>query len=510
MEQVSPPVGKEQVEEEEKSTSEGFEKTPLQFEKKEVQFERKEEPISGDTLTPPPMLRYAPERNASVSSFSSYSETDTEIETDGQGTPAQKNFATGSRKLTETDREFFMRIEKEWRAEDAWSNKPGSAWSTLLWMPILIVLRIINLWMTVIFWPIQMIVGALFGMKMKKITFWDVPLERRKQTAVVALFVGLLPCCFMAYIWSLVLLVFPLTTVPMLAYYLWIFYWDKSAEDGSRKPFARYWQMWRHFGNYFPLRLIKTSNLNPSGKYVFCYHPHGIISVGAFGNFATDATGFSRKFPGIDLRVLTLEMNFWCPWLRELLLSLGICSASKKSCNQILSKGPGSSILLVVGGAAESLDTQPGTYRMTLGRKGFVRVALDNGADLVPVLAFGENDVFDTMYFPPNSWSRKIQEYVRKKLGFATPVFFGRGIFNYSAGILPHRRPVIVVVGKPIRLPRLPEHLTGSKLSTTEEGRALVNKYHEKYIRELRKLWDVYKHRWAVQRKGSLVVNLDK
>ena len=29
-------------------------------------------------------------------------------------------------------------------------------------------------------------------------------------------------------------------------------------------------------------------------------------------------------------------------------------------------------------------------------RKGFVRVALDNGANLVPVLAFGENDAFST------------------------------------------------------------------------------------------------------------------
>ena len=76
------------------------------------------------------------------------------------------------------------------------------------------------------------------------------------------------------------------------------------------------------------MRLVKTSELDPSKKYVFCYHPHGVISVGAFGNFATDATGFSKKFPGIDIRVLTLGLNFYAPWTRELLLSVGMCSVS--------------------------------------------------------------------------------------------------------------------------------------------------------------------------------------
>ena len=39
--------------------------------------------------------------------------------------------------------------------------------------------------------------------------------------------------------------------------------------------------------------------------------------------------------------------------------------------------------MLVVGGAAESLDAKPGTYRLTLERQGFVRVALDNGKTLI-------------------------------------------------------------------------------------------------------------------------------
>jgi hypothetical protein len=66
-----------------------------------------------------------------------------------------------------------------------------------------------------------------------------------------------------------------------------------------------------------------------------------------------------------------------------------------------------------------------------------------------------------------------------------------------------------VVVGKPIKLPKLPPHLKGAALSTTQEGTALVDKYHQVYVDGLRELWMTYKNRWAIHRAGSLAINLD-
>ena len=40
-----------------------------------------------------------------------------------------------------------------------------------------------------------------------------------------------------------------------------------------------------------------------------------------------------------------------------------------------------------------------------------------------------------------------MQENIQKKLGFALPIFKGRGIFQYSFGLLPMRKPVNVVFG---------------------------------------------------------------
>jgi 2-acylglycerol O-acyltransferase 2 len=91
---------------------------------------------------------------------------------------------------------------------------------------------------------------------------------------------------------------------------------------------------------------------------------------------------------------LTLESNFKIPFYRDVLLSLGICSVSKTSCRNILAKGPGNAITIVIGGAAESLSAHPGTADLTLKKRfGFVKIAIREGADLVPVFSFGENDV---------------------------------------------------------------------------------------------------------------------
>lgn len=64
---------------------------------------------------------------------------------------------------------------------------------------------------------------------------------------------------------------------------------------------------------------------------------------------------------------------------------------------------------------------------------------------MVPVYAFGENDVFYQVSNPRGSMLRKIQNKIQKTVAFAPCLFYGRGIFQYTFGMLPHRRPINVV-----------------------------------------------------------------
>ena len=95
----------------------------------------------------------------------------------------------------------------------------------------------------------------------------------------------------------------------------------------------------------------------------------------------------------------------------------------------------GNAVVIVVGGANEAMDAHPGTVYMCrcAKRKGFVRLALKTGASLVPVFAFGENDIFDQVENPEGGVLRAFQKRVKSLIGITPPAFYGRSL---SRGVL--------------------------------------------------------------------------
>lgn len=63
----------------------------------------------------------------------------------------------------------------------------------------------------------------------------------------------------------------------------------------------------------------------------------------------------------------------------------------------------------------------------------------------MPVFSFGENDLYDQVSNPPGSPLRQWQTKMKDLMGFAPPLFRGRGVFQYTFGLLPHRRPIHTV-----------------------------------------------------------------
>ena len=100
--------------------------------------------------------------------------------------------------------------------------------------------------------------------------------------------------------------------------------------------FFRNFPLWRHFGNFFPVKLVKTADLDPEETYLFGSHPHGILCFGAFASFATDFLQFRKLYPGLFPRMLTLNQNFFLPGTRDLILGTGACSASKQGIESLL------------------------------------------------------------------------------------------------------------------------------------------------------------------------------
>ena len=181
---------------------------------------------------------------------------------------------------------------------------------------------------------------------------------------------------------------------------------------------------------------------------------------------------------------------------------MGLGSVSRESCENLLSKGGangegmGRAITIVVGGARESLDAQPGDLRLVLKRrKGFIKLAIRTGADLVPVLAFGENELYDQISSDSHPLVHKGQMIVKKLLGFTIPLFHARGVFNYDIGMMPYRRPLNVVVGRPIAVIR-----------QQEPDSDYVDELHTQYVGELERIWEEWKDQFARDRKGELQI----
>jgi len=64
------------------------------------------------------------------------------------------------------------------------------------------------------------------------------------------------------------------------------------------------------------------------------------------------------------------------------MMAFGFCDVSKPSIEHLCrhDNGGGNAVVIVVGGAAESLDARPGSCTVTLkDRKGFIRMALKTG-----------------------------------------------------------------------------------------------------------------------------------
>ena len=115
-----------------------------------------------------------------------------------------------------------------------------------------------------------------------------------------------------------------ITLTMCFIYVCWIYIDRHTDSHGGRwSDRLRRLPICTQFVNYFPLKLIKSEDLDPNRNYIFGYHPHGAFSFGALGNFATDATHFSKLFPNIRPHLMLLRLQFLFPFTRELFLNLG-------------------------------------------------------------------------------------------------------------------------------------------------------------------------------------------
>lgn len=113
-------------------------------------------------------------------------------------------------------------------------------------------------------------------------------------------------------------------------------------------------RIWHTAANHLRLKIIREQELDGKKKYIFGYHPHGIIVL---SRLATYGGTWEKIFPNIVCRALGASTMFFVPLGRELCLWLGGVDASRSTAEKVLKSGR--SITVYPGGVPEIFLVDP-------------------------------------------------------------------------------------------------------------------------------------------------------
>jgi len=337
----------------------------------------------------------------------------------------------------------------------------------------------------ILLWPIQKILSLHYA------SIFNTPINRRLQTLSISVLIFLFLVGAQTTMILLGLVFFWSEKWVYLMIYFTHYFLDADKPEQGSRPIGwfRNAKFWKFSRDYFPIMMVKDKkcNLKPTENYLMGFHPHGVLSLSAISTFAMNEDDFQDIFPGMSTTMCTLPVWLRVPFFREILMAVGFIPATPKCIKYMLQRSDGGNcVALVVGGAPESLYSRPGRkIRLFLKRRfGFIKLALQTGASVVPVFSFGEHLLFDQDENPEGSFMKKFQDNVQKWTGGITfPSFHGRGILQYDIGMLPYRKQVYVVLGEPINFGKI------ENPNYDEIGAA-----HAKYMENLQDLFERYKH----------------
>jgi len=245
------------------------------------------------------------------------------------------------------------------------------------------------------------------------------------------------------------------------------------------------------FFRYEEYHEITDAEMRSSGKnYILGAHPHGVFTfagVCAAIVSMTEKDGFGRRnckeaptAAGTVIKVF--------PILKDVLGIFGTLDASGKTLSKRLGRPPAaghtSSVILYIGGMLELFFSSPKNEAVFLtGRKGFIKLAMREGADVIPIYMFGNTTVLSALTWGPLA-------ALSRKLGVSVTIFWGR--FGLP---LPNPVKIVYARGRPIGLP----HIKDPKAED-------VDKWHAVYCEKLTELFDAYKGKNPDYKDKQLII----
>jgi len=220
------------------------------------------------------------------------------------------------------------------------------------------------------------------------------------------------------------------------------------------------------------VELMKRKNV------LFCIQPHGVMP---FVNFCNHIHMAQNDMPIVKTAVASII--FKMPVVKNVMGLFGTVDASQKS---LLKELETSSVDLYVGGMAELFlanSDSPQEMLYLLKRKGFIKLALKAGCEIIPIYAFGNATILKVL-----NWD--VLAKISRAIGISITWTYGRYFLPIC---LP--RKCVYVRGRPLGLPKIS--------NPTQED---IDNWHEKYIEEVKRLFKKYQEKCPEYRRKELVL----
>eukprot|EP00615_Pteridomonas_danica_P004868 CAMPEP_0114336176 /NCGR_PEP_ID=MMETSP0101-20121206/5532_1 /TAXON_ID=38822 ORGANISM="Pteridomonas danica, Strain PT" /NCGR_SAMPLE_ID=MMETSP0101 /ASSEMBLY_ACC=CAM_ASM_000211 /LENGTH=250 /DNA_ID=CAMNT_0001468011 /DNA_START=332 /DNA_END=1084 /DNA_ORIENTATION=+ len=213
---------------------------------------------------------------------------------------------------------------------------------------------------------------------------------------------------------------------------------------------------------------------NSPKKVVACYNPHGSFATGGIC-YAMAEFRLHPVISKLEGNLMAASVIFYVPIMRELLLILGCRDAGKKTIASLLEKNR--SLGCSPGGTWEQLHTDSAQEQcFVMPNVGFLRLAMKHGRPVVPIYAFGENQLYTTYNI-----GLDFRKWLARKYHLGVSVATGR--FGLPFPLLPHPTKVTIVSGLSVDLGPVNENPTVEELAVA----------FEKYSAELHRVFEKYK-----------------
>ena len=136
-------------------------------------------------------------------------------------------------------------------------------------------------------------------------------------------------------------------------------------------------------------------------KGIYVCHPHGFLALAPFIHFSLGEERVS---------VVTTPIMFKMPFFGWFLKQLGLIGSDRETIEAVDGR-----FAVLLGGAREAEATQAGKMRLCVDRKGIFEIAVKQKRCLIPVISYGENEIFSV---PNMGLIGRFQDWLRTKFHF--------------------------------------------------------------------------------------------